>query len=495
MSLADEIDAVGFGPPGRRKDLEYSDDVIPLVSEFGIARRFHSSEPVEEELAALREFIASVGDPSNAVFMDSTTLFTVSAMLGLTGEKDPDDYVSANTLLDLDTFVRCAILYDRILCLPNDAVEVGELNRAIGAEVVSTLPLAIEEYATPGVVGALTDLFDDVQHDVNWLARAEPGTAEHDDLEELNKAWERVLGRELAVADLFWPQRSQQWGSIGSQIVRQLLASQSQGRVTELTAEMGVAWEWAEFIDECNVRCLFNTRVAGLLGLPYAPNNARLPYRFHLLRNAAVAHDHFLDVAEVQRALQEQTASYVRPYTLELPLFLASVLARASRLDDLLREVGQLRADGEAYRARRRELLDAIWRGDTRTVDRLQEAVQADTRAWRGLLRASPTLAVIGVLTATGFGLAAMILTSLKLIKVGEDLDPAARAGLFRRTLRPEEWFLTKVGTLSRELVNGLPTLQALWRLTNEHVDICRRGLERLSGLDEAWPARNSSSN
>jgi hypothetical protein len=42
-------------------------------------------------------------------------------------------------------------------------------------------------------------------------------------------------------------------------------------------------------------------------------------------------------------------------------------------------------------------------------------------------------------------------------------LDPAARAGLLRRILRPEEWFLTKVGTLSRELVNGLPGLQALW--------------------------------
>lgn len=245
-----------------------------------------------------------------------------------------------------------------------------------------------------------------------------------------------------------------------------------------------------EFIDECNVRCIFNSRVAGLIEILSAPNNARLPYRLHLLRNAAMAHDRFLDVAEIQRALHEHTATYVRPYTPELPLFLTTVLARAASLEDVCDEVGRLRADAEPYRAHRRELLDAIWRGDTRTVDRLRKAVQADTHAWRGLLRASSALALIGVLTATGFGWAALILTSLKLVKAEEDLDPAARAGLFRRILRPEEWFLTKVGTLSRELVNGLPRLQALWGLNDLALGSCQRGLERLSGLDEAWPTR-----
>lgn len=79
-------------------------------------------------MAALREFVASAGNRSNAVFMDTTTLFTISAMLGLNPDANPSAYVAANTLLDLDTLFRCAILHDRILCLPNEAVDVGRLN-------------------------------------------------------------------------------------------------------------------------------------------------------------------------------------------------------------------------------------------------------------------------------------------------------------------------------------------------------------------------------
>jgi hypothetical protein len=77
MNLAAEIDAVA------RETIDWNErptqEVTPLLAEFGIGRRFHSEEPAGDELAALREFAASVGDPSNAVFMDTTTLFTVCA--------------------------------------------------------------------------------------------------------------------------------------------------------------------------------------------------------------------------------------------------------------------------------------------------------------------------------------------------------------------------------------------------------------------------------
>jgi hypothetical protein len=503
MALGEELDAISAEPRRRPADL-MREEVVPLAAEFGITRRHHSREPVEDELDALRRWVAGVnGDGrTSAVFMDTTTLFTVSAMLGLAVEAarphlnpdiaEPSFYVTANTLLDLDTFIRCAVLYDRIVCLPNQSVDIVSINRAIGAEVVSLLPLPIEPgYATPGVVGGLTDLFESVSSDLNWLANARSGTAEGDDLEALKLAWERVLGRELSRQELFWPDRRADWASMGSQIVETLLASPVDASGQQ--SEVGLIL-WPRFIDECNLRSLFNQRLAGMLALPYAPNNARLPYRVHLLKNAAVAHDRFLDVAEIQRALRDQTMAYMRPYTLELPVFLTTVLARATSLRDVLAEVGRLRAMGEAYRAHRRELLDAVWRGDTRTMDSLRAAVQADTRAWRGALKASSALAVIGVLAATGYGLAALILTSLKLVKASEELEPAARAGLFRRVLRPEEWFLTQVGTSSRELVNTLPKLEQLWTLPTRQIEICRNRLLCLAELDGAWPAAGVSS-
>src|SRR5206468_3304543 len=80
-----------------------------------------------------------------------------------------------------------------------------------------------------------------------------------------------------------------------------------------------------------------------MLGLPYAANSTRLPLRFQQIRNAVIAHDCFLDLAEIQRILNERTRAYVRPGTVELPVLLTAVIERATEPTALWEQVARLR--------------------------------------------------------------------------------------------------------------------------------------------------------
>ena len=307
MTLAKDIEALN----GRKFDQPIADSLFPVYAEFGIDRHSHGKDSQEQRLEAMRAWVTAASDTprSGGVFMDNMSLY--SAFKLITGKRD---HVPANVLLDLDTFVRCAVLYDHIFHLDGTAGNSAKiakfdsrvLNELLGNErVVIPIPVDLESYEH-GVSGALSDLFDQVEVDVSKMAAAPPSTAAAADYEAIRRAWEIVLGRPIEISDLDDViSRSGYWISWGPALVQNLLRV-----VPDHDAVFAGLEKPNTFISEANARSLFNTRVAGILGLPYAPNTTRIPFRAHLLANAAVAQDALQDVQEIQAIFDEFAAGF-----------------------------------------------------------------------------------------------------------------------------------------------------------------------------------------
>ena len=147
MSLATEVQ----GLSSRRSELPFPESRFPVYSEFGIDLHNHGSDSEDERLQALRDWVALASDTprGTGVFMDNTSLFSAFALVTSWERTN----VPANVLLDLDTFVRCVVLYDHIFHL--DANPNGEyrkfdsrvLNERLGYEqVVVPIPVDLESY-------------------------------------------------------------------------------------------------------------------------------------------------------------------------------------------------------------------------------------------------------------------------------------------------------------------------------------------------------------
>ena len=240
------------------------------------------------------------------------------------------------------------------------------------------------------------------------MALANPETAVNEDATELCRGWEVLTGRPVAVSNLdhLSETRNDRWASDTEWNLRQLVKA---GEDDATVASFG---DFDKFVDNANLRGIFNIRLAQLIGLPYAANSSRLPIRHQQLKNALIAQEAFLDLDEIQRAVDQRTAAHVRLYTVQLPVLLTAAIERAEErlAGDLWEEIAELRHAATAYRARRRELLDALKRGNSRAFERVDRAVKSEAKRWYKIVRAETVLGIAGAVT-TGLGtLAGVIL-------------------------------------------------------------------------------------
>jgi len=178
MALATDIQALSGG----KFDLPLGGDYLfPVYAEFGIYRHDHGSGSEEERLQALRDWVAFAPDTprSSGVFMDNMSLYSAFSLV-----TDWDGQIPANVLLDLDTFVRCVVLYDHIFYISNTA-ELSEqsgrfdfrrLNKLLGNERVAVPIPADPESYNRGVWGALSDLFDQAEVELYRMTGTAAGT-------------------------------------------------------------------------------------------------------------------------------------------------------------------------------------------------------------------------------------------------------------------------------------------------------------------------------
>src|ERR1043165_3212541 len=86
---------------------------------------------VDRRFSELRGWMQHVsGDNKlNAVYLDTTTLHTVRSLI--LDETNPLRYLVPATLLDLNNFINCVVLFDHIFFLENSHIDPYELNEAL----------------------------------------------------------------------------------------------------------------------------------------------------------------------------------------------------------------------------------------------------------------------------------------------------------------------------------------------------------------------------
>jgi hypothetical protein len=126
-------------------------------------------------------------------------------------------------------------------------------------------------------------------------------------------------------------------------------------------------------------------------------------------------------------------------------------------------------------------------------MERVDRAVKSEAKRWYAIVRAETVLGIAGAVT-TGLGtLAGVILTTFKLLKAAQDLDPEAKASLLRRVVRRDEWFMSRLGDTASHLVNAMPTVQRLWGVDDERTRNCTEALVRMRTFEEPWPSLGSA--
>jgi hypothetical protein len=461
---------------------------IPVFVEFGIDRHNHGSESEEDRISLLRDWVGEVSNstPGTSVFMDNTTLYSGFSLVGGSGRTRS---LSANTLLDLDTFVRCAILFDHISHLEAAGSLRGEahyfdsriLNEELGNEpVIIPIPVDPGSY-NEGVSAVLSDLFDEVEATAAAFSRQAGSTAIVAERETILHSWELLLGRSLTLADLDDVEsRDRNWASSGPALLNSLLNWLGDDEDAVFSGMEDVS----DFISEANCRSLFNTRVAGMLDLPYAPNTTRIPYRSHLFSTAMIAHDALQDVREIEETFRDLAANYLTPGSIELPFFLSAVLARTKSLDDFFTNVAELRSQAAPYRRHRAELLDALSARRTKDIDKLRAAVRDDGSKLTGAVASGSAAVVMGSVAALGHGLAPWIIGGLK---AALGLDQEKRRLIGRRLFRPEFWFVTSTATSARALIDSWPAIDRLWDEDEVYLSHIQNRLVDISALDQTW--------
>ena len=496
--------------------------LLPLVATSGIRSTCHGSESIEERCRDLRnwsQFVTNNATP-NAIFMDTTTLYTAWSVLHGKGNaksskpdisnsrsekrgrrrrvlldtSSPKCFLSANTLLDLENFIRSVVLYDQIFCLSGGESVGREMalnfNETLGEPIIIDIPvpdidtIPLGPGGKGGVGGALNDLIETVSFEYDNLISSKSNTACGNDRDAITNSWKALLGRsdllQSHLSAYIARPGSAKWASYGPALLEALI-----DKIRDPLLKIGIP-ALAEYIGECNVRSLFNTRVSQILGLSYSPNIMRVPFRHYGLSNAVAAQRIFEDIDFVQRILNEQRTKYLHPKPLQVPVFLTVILNRISQLNEFSEELARLRFDAIQYRERRKEVLDAIRNGNLKILKGLRAALEEDTKQWTNVLKATTVMGVHGALmSALGGGIASWVIGALGILQVYEQIDQETRDSMKRTFFRPSEFFFTKIGESCTELMNAGAKIEKLWGIGPEQMSRITNDLNRIALFDE----------
>lgn len=471
--------------------------------EFGLYSQIHggwSDAEIDERNHAAREWLrqATLQESPNAVFMDNTTLYTAYALVA--GEQ-PRRSLGPVSLLDLATFVRNAVLYDHVFHLENDSFDARYLNEALGYEpIVISVPVESFDGGYPpstihGVGAFLANLFEDIKSEIRRMGESSSVSARYQDLVAMTASWEAVLDRQIQPRDLTSSSVPMHWRSVGWQLLPRILEVSSSpingaSQHPQLFAKFFDPSEVVELISDSNHRSLFNARVADLLGLPYSPNAARLPFRQYQYRVAVVAHKQLFLIKEIEEEVARRREKYkvMTQPNLELPVFLSGVLNRSGSLGDFFEVLAQLRSEAEPFRRRNAEYHEALKDGETggQELEAMRRALRDDARAWRGALVAPAAAGLAAVLAAASGPTAGLTLAGIGLLTSVGQLAPERREAVIRRFLRPDEWFLTRTADTASALRTSLPDVQRLWGATDAELNGYAARFDRFSKLGYA---------
>ncbi|MGW6023776.1 hypothetical protein [Streptomyces sp. NPDC055099] len=451
---------------GRVARWDSADPAVRSAVDAGIARL---ADATAEDLRALADWRPSPEQSRNSVYMDATTVGIADRLLA--GDRR---WLTPLTLWDLAAFVDRVIMSDRIYYAGEHLVPADRLNQLLGDDVfVSLPPLSLSEGGVPArlygqSLGSYRALVSPLAHQ----REPQPGTYWADAVREVADAWALVTGRPVRPGEALAACEAQGWFTPKLTLLRDPycddLPSLSEGYC-------------APVLGDVTYRAHAAQSFANLLGLPYAPATARMPFRHYFCERGWELEDRLLTSEAADRAYRE----LAREQDLVLPVFLAVALADARRIEDVWPRLAELRTRARRFRAHRADLDEALALGEASDTSRQllmavrSEAVNLTEVCGHGFSLVAKT---VGRLTrATPAQLPEEVATLLGI--ASSEVPADLRRRLWWQCFRPELRFLIQVRSQSREMTDALPKIGRLWGLPQGRANGFRDRFEQLGRL------------
>jgi hypothetical protein len=468
--------------------LAYADYGVPWTS---------GSCGSESGLADIAAYRALVTQEDCSAWMDNTTIVTAVNLMSSNGP----EVMTPLTVWDLATFVRAIVCYERIYHHNHPAVKDEEINGLLGDDVLVKINLPTRYTGNnilpdpwDGAHRFMCDVWFSAEH---WMKRLteSAGTDSLDgkQLEGVAAAWRQALGvDDLQAAELVdHKDVDRRWRSPSNQLLvdtanitqvddtRIYLDPREEfQRVFKMKREAGIHDESKErrsqLLSDLNLRGYVNQRLAEFFSLPYACSAARLPFR-RSLHDQQIKIQQELVAAEVIDRRYAELSNLAR---LRLPIFLALALRGAKEPDDLWFAVMTLRDQATGFRAHRKEIDEALARGDLKVAKKLSEALNTSVE---GLLELAGNVTT----AAGGVVVQNLVKGDLNGVRTGIGAALAATKGVIKssfakrllwRLHKPQLLWMNNLVDQAHHLTEALPDFSRVWSIPpNRQADFIQR--------------------
>ncbi|MFJ1551544.1 hypothetical protein [Streptomyces sp. NPDC088246] len=452
---------------GRR--LSRWDGADPAVGCALDAGLLHLDQVTPADVQALVAWRPPADRWRNSVYMDATTIGVAARLLA--GDRR---WLTPLTLWDLAAFADRVVTSDRIYYAGEHLVPAATLNQLLGEEVfVGVSPLSRGDDSAPGrVYGRSLEAYRNLVSPLAHRREVPSGTYWADAVGQVADAWALATGRPTSPDEALTPCEAQGWFTPQLTLLRdpycEDLPMPSEGYCEPVLGDV-------------TFRAYAAQSFANLLGMPYAPATARMPFRHYFCQRSWELEDRLLTSEAATRAYRE----LAREHDLVLPVFLAVALAGAQRPEDVWTRLAELRSKARGFRKHRVKLDESLALGEVSdTSQRLLSAVRSEGVKLTEVCGHGFTLVVkiLGrIAGATPPQLPDEVSTMLGI--ASSELPADMRRRLWWQCFKPELRFLVHVRSQSREMTDAMPKIGRLWGLPPGRADRFRDRFEQLSSL------------
>ncbi|MEV8317719.1 hypothetical protein AB0Q95_26465 [Streptomyces sp. NPDC059900] len=462
--LLDSCRASAEQVAGRVAQWDSADPAVRSAVDAG-AHRLDGATPAD--LRALADWRPSA--VRNSVYMDATTVGIAERLLA--GDRR---WLTPLSLWDLAAFADRVVMSERIYYAGEDLVPAARLNQLLGEDVFVSLPhlSRARDSAAARLYEQSLDTYRTLISPLVHQYEMPGGTYWADAVREVAAAWTLVTGRPVRPGEALAACEAQGWFTPKLTLLRDPYCDDLPSLADGYCAPV---------LGDVTYRAHASQSFANLLGLPYAPATARMPFRHYFCERGWDLEDQLLTADAASRAYRELAGEQ----DLVLPVFLAVALSEARRIEDVWPRLAELRTRARRFRRHRQDLDEALSLGEASETSRqLLMAVRSEAVGLTEVCGHGFSLVakIVGRLTrATPAQLPEEIATLMGIASAEVPAD--LRRRLWWQCFRPELRFLIQVRSQSREMTDAMPKIGRLWGLPQGRAKGFRERFEQLGRL------------
>jgi hypothetical protein len=462
--------------------VDWSDAEIEYVVETNAFSPSGAAEPWRRGFEDLCTFVDENANGSSCVYLDTTTIWT--ALQLTSGDAS---ILHASTVMDLDKVTRAVVLNDRVFHMPSPYLAPNVVNQVLGEDVLVALaPISSQ----PALARVIWDIWYYAAPDVANALTTRPAGL----MEECRSADSRHLFSDLAsfygfdLAESDWKieaDGSPTFTSDPPTLVAHLLDDGKYGDNLLATGPGGQVLKSiltspgkrrdlvVDDTHELVHRATFNQLLADALGLVYDPSFARMPAIHHIVRNSKDVALALADLDMLQALIGERLHTVTSAALVEasspmnIPPFTAYALTKARNPTQWWEVLGDLRRQSASYRRKRRDLQEALFVGDLKTISQLrQELVGSSVGMSDANIDAALDVAFdaakasVSMIPGPPAAFAGPIAQALRLV-IGKPVKAAVKA--LRRRLKPELRLFYDVASAATSCMKMENRIRLLW--------------------------------